>query len=96
MCAAFSEEGRMKFTEPIGPNRKSGDVGHPSICCIEKAEIRMPSLRPAAGRLRSPQQASSFFGEVGHGEICAGAANRDERFHDGALPVQPAFGEGSL
>ena len=29
-CAPFFTERRMKFVEPIGPNRKFGAMGHPS------------------------------------------------------------------
>jgi hypothetical protein len=29
-CAPFFKERRMKFVEPTGPNRKFGDMGHPS------------------------------------------------------------------
>jgi hypothetical protein len=41
--AAFCKESRMKFAEPIGPDRKSGDVGHPSICYAVKGGSTDPS-----------------------------------------------------
>ena len=40
------------------------------------------------------QQTDSLLGKIGDGEAGPGAANGDERFENGAVPVEPAPSEG--
>jgi hypothetical protein len=40
MCAAFSEESRMKFTNADKLHRKSGDVGHPAFMAGTNPALR--------------------------------------------------------
>jgi hypothetical protein len=38
-CAAFIEESRMKLVRPIGLDRKSGGMGHPTILGLDRIFI---------------------------------------------------------
>jgi non-heme chloroperoxidase len=44
----------------------------------------------------APHGLCSTLGEVGDDEVGAGAADADQRLEDGAVAVEPAFGEGGL
>src|ERR1035441_1205342 len=48
------------------------------------------------GTQSSAQEFGGFLGEVGDGEVGAGAANAHQRFENSAIVVEPAFLEGGL
>ena len=48
------------------------------------------------GRRRSAEQLGGVLRKIRHNEAGAGAADADERFEDGAIPVQLAFLESRL
>jgi hypothetical protein len=54
------------------------------------------ALSPHMRAFGLAQQASRFLGKVGDCKVRAGASDRQQRFHHGALLVEPALGEGSL
>ena len=47
--------------------------------------------REGGPKPRSGEQFGGVLGEVGDDEVCAGAANAEERFERGAVAVEPAF-----
>src|SRR5580658_859820 len=56
----------------------------------------MPFIRNTVWAKRSGEQLGGVLGEVGDGEVGAGAADAHQRFEDGAVAVEPAFFDGGL